>query len=135
MNTETNTTQGAQYEGADRYPLLNDRVYKACLEAVIGKVKAHLLAAEANANSRGTRLKSSPLTQLEKAGNLTADFCLRHFAGIFDHKSELSSGQRRLVQAILTDAAGMMAERVQSARQELEKKAAAEVEPTKAPQE
>ncbi len=55
-------------------------------------------------------LKSSPITQLAKAGNLNADFMLRHFAGIFDKTSPLPSGVRRAVRAILTDAAQKMAQ-------------------------
>lgn len=89
---------------AERYPLIESPIYRRCLEDVITHVKMRI-------DSLGgvNSLKSSPITQLEKAGNLNADFMLRHFAGIFDHNSPLSSGQRRAVKAILTDAAGKMA--------------------------
>lgn len=90
---------------AERYPLIESPIYRCCLEDVITHVKMRI-ASLGGVNS----LKSSPITQLEKAGNLNADFMLRHFAGIFDHNSPLSSGQRRAVKAILTDAAGKMAQ-------------------------
>jgi len=90
---------------AERYPLIVSPVYRRCVEDVIEHVEFKI-ASLGGVNN----LKSSPITQLAKAGNLNADFMLRHFAGIFDHNSPLSSGQRRAVQAILTDAAGKMAQ-------------------------
>lgn len=89
---------------AERYPLIVSPFYRGYVEEVIKHIKLKI-ASLGGVNS----LKSSPITQLEKAGNLNADFMLRHFAGIFDHNSPLSSGQRRAVKAILTDAAGKMA--------------------------
>lgn len=90
---------------AERYPLIESPIYRRCVEDVVRHVKITIA-------SRGgvDNLKSSPITQMAKAGELNADFMLRHFAGIFDHNSPLSSGQRRAVKAILTDAAGKMAQ-------------------------
>lgn len=98
---------------AERYPLIVSPVYRGYVEEVINHIKLRI-ASLGGVNS----LKSSPITQLEKAGNLNADFMLRHFAGIFDHNSPLSSGQRRAVKAILTDAAGKMAMLAESAHAE-----------------
>lgn len=94
---------------AERYPLIVSPIYRRCVEDVLKHV--HMTIAGLGGASN---LKSSPLTQLVKAGNLNADFMLRHFAGIFDHNSPLSSGQRRAVKAILTDAARKMAEMAQA---------------------
>lgn len=94
---------------AERYPLIVSPIYRRCLEDVLKHVNFKI-ASLGGVNN----LKSSPLTQLAKAGNLNADFMLRHFAGIFDHNSPLSSGQRRAVKAILTDAARKMAEMAQA---------------------
>lgn len=111
-----NTPQAAQATSkkkdatdAERYPLIESPIYRRCVEDVVNHVQMTIA-------SRGgvDNLKSSPLTQLAKAGNLNADFMLRHFAGIFDHNSPLSSGQRRAVKAILTDAARKMAEMAQA---------------------
>lgn len=111
-----NTPQAAQATSekkdatdAERYPLIESPIYRRCVEDVVNHVQITIA-------SRGgvDNLKSSPLTQLAKAGNLNADFMLRHFAGIFDHNSPLSSGQRRAVKAILTDAARKMAEMAQA---------------------
>lgn len=110
---ENNTTpQGAESTReknagteAERYPLTKSPIYRRCVEDVISHVRSEIMA-------RGgvESLKSSPITQLAKAGNLNADFMLRHFAGIFDGNSPLSSGLRRAVRAILTDAAQKMAQ-------------------------
>lgn len=89
---------------AERYPLIVSPIYRRCVEDVLKHVHTTIASLGGAGN-----LKSSPITQLAKAGNLNADFMLRHFAGIFDHNSPLSSGQRRAVKAILTDAAGKMA--------------------------
>lgn len=132
-----NTTQAAQATeknstaDAERYPLIVSPIYRRCVEDVLKHVHTTIASLGGAGN-----LKSSPITQLAKAGNLNADFMLRHFAGIFDHNSPLSSGQRRAVKSILTDAAGKMAQisaTVQEkAKQEQE---AANVEPSNTPQE
>lgn len=115
MNTE-NTPNPAivldTYPGADKYPLINDRLYRECLRAVVAGVKHRLQQVRLQGEP-----KSSPLIQLERSGQLTTGFMLQHFAGIFDRTSPLSSGQRRLVKAILTDAAGMMAEKLAMAKE------------------
>lgn len=104
---------------AERYPLIVSPVYRRCVQEVINHVRMEI-------DSRGgaQALKNSPLIQIDRAGNLNADFMLRHFAGIFDGNSPLSSGQRRAVKAILTDAAGKMAQMAavaqEKARQEQE---------------
>lgn len=104
---------------AERYPLIVSPVYRRCVQEVINHVRMEI-------DSRGgaQALKSSPLIQIDRAGNLNADFMLRHFAGIFDGNSPLSSGQRRAVKAILNDAAGKMAQMAavaqEKARQEQE---------------
>lgn len=98
-----------QTTDAERYSLIVSPVYRRCVEDVIAHVKFKI-ASLGGVNN----LKSSPITQLAKAGNLNADFMLRHFAGIFDHNSPLSSGQRRAVKAILTDAASKMAQIAES---------------------
>lgn len=90
---------------AERYPLIVSPVYRRCVQDVINHVNM-TIASRGGVNA----LKSSPIIQLAKAGKLNADFMLRHFAGIFDGNSPLSSGQRRAVKAILTDAAGKMAQ-------------------------
>lgn len=105
---------------AERYPLIVSPVYRGYVEEVINHIKLRI-ASLGGVNS----LKSSPITQLEKAGNLNADFMLRHFAGIFDHNSPLSSGQRRAVKAILTDAAARMAMMAETVKQQAAKEAAA----------
>lgn len=107
-----NTPQAAQATSekkgatdAERYPLIESPIYRHCVEDVVRHVEMTIA-------SRGgvDNLKSSPITQMAKAGELNADFMLRHFAGIFDGNSPLSSGKRRAVKAILTDAAGKMAQ-------------------------
>lgn len=107
-----NTPQAAQATSekkgatdAERYPLIKSPIYRRCVEDVVRHVEMTIA-------SRGgvDNLKSSPITQMAKAGELNADFMLRHFAGIFDGNSPLSSGKRRAVKAILTDAAGKMAQ-------------------------
>lgn len=109
---ENNTPQAEQANiektagtEAERYPLIVSPVYRRCVQEVINHVRMEI-------DSRGGAhaLKSSPLIQIDRAGNLNADFMLRHFAGIFDGNSPLRSGQRRAVKAILTDAAGKMAQ-------------------------
>lgn len=122
-----NTTQAAQATGeknstadAERYPLIVSPIYRRCVEDVIKHVQTTIDGLGGAGN-----LKSSPLTQLAKAGNLNADFMLRHFAGIFDHNSPLSSGQRRAVKAILTDAAGRMAMIAETVKEQAAKEAAA----------
>lgn len=107
-----NTPQAAQATSekrgatdAERYPLIESPIYRRCVEDVVRHVQMTI-------DSRGgvDNLKSSPITQMAKAGELNADFMLRHFAGIFDGNSPLSSGKRHAVKAILTDAAGKMAQ-------------------------
>lgn len=117
-----NTTQAAQATGeknstadAERYPLIVSPIYRRCVEDVIKHVQTTIDGLGGAGN-----LKSSPITQLAKAGNLNADFMLRHFAGIFDHNSPLSSGQRRAVKSILTDAAGRMAMMAETVKQKSE---------------
>jgi hypothetical protein len=90
---------------AERYPLIKDPLYRRCLDQVIGGLKAQI-----NAAGGSYKLKTSPIVQLERAGELSADFCLEHFAGIFDKTSQLTSAKRAAVKAILTEAAGRMAE-------------------------
>ena len=90
---------------AERYPLIVSPVYRRCVQEVINHVNTEI-ASRGGVNA----LKSSPLIQIAKAGNLNTDFMLRHFAGVFDGNSPLSSDQRRAVKAILTDAAGKMAQ-------------------------
>lgn len=104
---------------AERYPLIVSPVYRRCVEDVIAHVKFKIASLGGADN-----LKSSPITQLAKAGNLNANFMLRHFAGIFDHNSPLSSGQRRAVKAILTDAAGKMAQMAAVVKEQAAKEAA-----------
>lgn len=124
---ENNTTpQGAESTSeknagteAERYPLIKDPIYRRCLEDVIRMCHAHIDSHGGPAN-----FKSDPLIQLAKAGDLNADFMLRHFAGIFDHNSPLSSGQRQIVKNILTDAARKMAQMAQVAQEQAEKEAA-----------
>lgn len=107
---------------AERYPLITDPTYRRCVDAIIFQV-------EAKVNSLGgaDNIKSCAAKQLIKAGNLNADFCLAHFAGIFDGKSPLSSAQRRFIKAILTDAAVKLAE-LKMAAQEAAKKQEAKKE-------
>lgn len=105
---------------AERYPLIKSPIYRRCVEDVINHIRLRI-ASLGGVNS----LKSSPITQLEKAGNLNADFMLRHFAGIFDHNSPLSSGQRRAVKSILTDAAARMAMMAETVKEQAAKEAAA----------
>lgn len=125
-----NTPQGGQSTSkkngateAERNPLIVSPIYRHCLEDVITHVEMRI-------DSLGgvDNLKSSPITQLKKAGNLNADFMLRHFAGIFDHNSPLSSGQRRAVKAILTDAAARMSMMYETIKQQADKEAAKEAE-------
>lgn len=118
------TSKKKQTTDAERYPLIVSPIYRRCVEDVISHVKFKI-ASLGGANN----LKSSPITQLAKAGNLNADFMLRHFAGIFDHNSPLSSGQRRAVKAILTDAAGKMAQMAAVVKEQ-----AAKSEPTHTPE-
>lgn len=89
---------------AERYPLIKSPLYRRCLEDVIRHVRTQI-----DARGGAYALKSCPMSQIARAGNLNADYMLQHFAGIFDGNSPLSSGQRRAVKAILTDAAGHMA--------------------------
>lgn len=118
------TTEKKQTTDAERYPLIKSPIYRRCVEDVLKHV--HMtIASLGGANN----LKNSPLTQLAKAGNLNADFMLRHFAGIFDHNSPLSSGQRRAVKAILTDAAGRMAMIAETVKEQ-----AAKSEPANTPE-
>lgn len=125
-----NTTQAAQATeknstaDAERYPLIVSPIYRRCVEDVIKHVQTTIDGLGGTGN-----LKSSPLTQLAKSGNLNADFMLRHFAGIFDHNSPLSSGQRRAVKAILTDAAGRMAMMAETVKEQ-----AAKSEPANTPE-
>lgn len=114
---------------AERYPLIVSPVYRRCVEDVLKHVHATIASLGGAAN-----LKSSPLTQLAKAGNLNADFMLRHFAGIFDHNSPLSSGQRRAVKSILTDAAARMAMMAETVKQQAAKEQAAKSEPANTPE-
>lgn len=121
-----NTPQAAQANSeknsatdAERYPLIVSPIYRRCVEDVIKHVQTTIDGLGGAGN-----LKSSPLTQLAKAGNLNAAFMLRHFAGIFDHNSPLSSGQRRTVKAILTDAAARMALMAETVKEQAAKEAA-----------
>ena len=114
---------------AERYHLIVSPFYRGCVEEVINHIKLKI-ARLGGVNS----LKSSPITQLEKAGNLNADFMLRHFAGIFDHNSPLSSGQRRAVKSILTDAAARMAMMAETVKQQAAKEQAAKSEPANTPE-
>jgi hypothetical protein len=98
---------GATEEEIKRYPLIVDPVYRACLEDVISYLKDLIEAKRTRAS-----LKRTPLTKLYDEGELTADFCLRHFAAIFDRRSAMPSNKRALVHDILCDAAGRMAERM-----------------------
>lgn len=110
---ENNTTpQGAENTrekeastDAERYPLIKSPLYRRCLEDVIRHVRTQI-----DARGGAYALKSSPMSQIARAGNLNADYMLRHFAGIFDDNSPLSSGLRQVVRAILTDAAQKMAQ-------------------------
>lgn len=131
-----NTPQAAQATSekkgatdAERYPLIESPIYRRCVEDVVNHVQMTIA-------SRGgvDNLKSSPLTQLAKAGNLNADFMLRHFAGIFDHNSPLSSGQRRAVKSILTDAAARMAMMAETVKQQAAKEQAAKSDPANTPE-
>lgn len=114
---------------AERYPLIKSPIYRRCVEDVLKHVHATIASLGGAAN-----LKSSLLTQLAKAGNLNADFMLRHFAGIFDHNSPLSSGQRRAVKSILTDAAARMAMMAETVKQQAAKEQAAKSEPANTPE-
>lgn len=114
---------------AERYPLIKSPIYRRCVEDVLKHV--HMTIAGLGGTSK---LKSSPLTQLAKAGHLNADFMLRHFAGIFDHNSPLSSGQRRAVKSILTDAAARMAMMAETVKQQAAKEQAAKSEPANTPE-
>lgn len=109
---------------AERYPLIVSPIYRCCVEDVLKHVHTTIASLGGAGN-----LKSSPITELAKAGNLNADFMLRHFAGIFDHNSPLSSGQRRAVKSILTDAAGRMAMMAETVKQQ-----AAKSEPANTPE-
>lgn len=109
---------------AERYPLIESPIYRRCVEDVVNHLQMTIASLGGVDN-----LKSSPLTQLAKAGNLNADFMLRHFAGIFDHNSPLSSGQRRAVKAIITDAAARMAMMAETVKQQAAKEQAAKSEP------
>lgn len=112
---------------AERYPLIKSPIYRRCVEDVVSHVQMTIA-------SRGgvDNLKSSPITQMAKAGELNADFMLRHFAGIFDGHSPLSSGKRRAVKAILTDAATKMAQMSIAVQQAAQKEQeAAKSEPAK----
>lgn len=129
-----NTPQAAQATrekkgatDADRYPLIESPIYRRCVEDVVRHVQMTIDSCGGVDN-----LKSSPITQMAKAGELNADFMLRHFAGIFDGNSPLSSGKRRAVKAILTDAASKMAQ-ISAAVQEKAKQEqeAAKPEPAK----
>lgn len=128
-----NTPQAAQATSekkgatdAERYPLIESPIYRRCVEDVVNHVQMTIA-------SRGVdNLKSSPITQMAKAGELNADFMLRHFAGIFDGHSPLSSGKRRAVKAILTDAATKMAQMSIAVQQEAQKEQeAAKSDPAK----
>lgn len=83
---------------AERYPLIVSPVYREALKTVIAQIR------KANIDN----VKSCGLAQLYRDGNLTADFCLRHFAGIFDMTCPLPSAQREVIHAILTEAARVM---------------------------
>ena len=122
METENNTPQTAPQTDAERYPLIVNSLYRGCVERIC---QAHEMMIE---NAGGAHnLKSTPLIQLARAGHLNADFMLAHFAGIFDKNSPLSSGQRRLVKAILTEAAQRMAAiKTAALQEEARKKAEAE---------
>lgn len=118
-----NTPQAAQATSekkgataAERYPLIESPIYRRCVEDVVRHAQTII-------DSRGgvDNLKSSPITQMAKADELNADFMLRHFAGIFDGNSPLSSGKRRAVKAILTDAAGKMAQMSTAVQQAAQK--------------
>lgn len=110
---------------AERYPLIVSPIYRRCVEKVITHVQMRI-ASLGGLDS----LTSSPIKQLAKAGNLNADFMLAHFAGIFDGNSPLNSSQRRAVKAILTDAAGEMAQIQMAVNQAAEREQAKAQEAT-----
>jgi hypothetical protein len=85
-------------------------------------------------SARGS-LKRTPLTKLYAEGELTADFCLRQFAAIFDRRSAMPSNKRALVHDILCDAAGRMAERMTPALKPTMVKVKQSEEPTGEPTE
>lgn len=113
MTTQTTkpAAENKAQTDAERYPLITNPTFRQCVDAVIMHVESRI-------NSMGGpyAVKSCAATQLMKAGNLNASFCLQHFAGIFDGNSPLSSAQRRFIKAVLTDAAAKMTQMVMAAK-------------------
>ena len=105
-------TAAAPRTDAERYPLITNPTYRRCVEGVLAQINAEVIG-----KGGADNIKSCAVKQLIKAGNFNADFCLAHFAGIFDRNSPLSSAQRRLVKVILSEAARKYAELAGAAQQ------------------